>query len=554
MKLTWLHDLITDWSVKFSNLAEMNFCIWLVIQPSRYLKKASFLLLCCLSSFGFVGYSSDNNVHKGELSEVDNKAINPEYEDVLKRLNAAIFSLEKISTGSQKMAELLGSRANLLLRMGLLKEAHEDAMLAYRISDSLQLIQLLGNTAKTLVEINSNVGNLTLAKSYLTICVSSLLSTNNDTNTAEALQVWGSYLREVGSLDSAVIILDSCIIFSRNHSLKFIEAKALNNLGIVLAMKNNLDLAYVQFNRSFKLLNSQELKDESICETLNNLIYLHYIHHEYDSVFRLASDQIELSIKLNYPITLAKAYMHLSNAFKATDQFDSALVYSEKFYQLKDSLFNLEVAQRISLAEYKSQIKLLNVQNDLNESNLKASKYRNFILLSILIGSLFVIIRLIIIYSNQKKANRLLFSQVQEMLRHRQDVKQIQHSETFALKTDMKELLFNKLIKWEESLGYLAQNCTLDMVSKACETNSKYLSIIISEYYKKRFPEYVNDLRIKHILDQLQKDKMIGRYSIEAMSQMSGYKSTTTFVGAFKNFTGLTPSAYLKELAKNKRV
>jgi len=42
---------------------------------------------------------------------------------------------------------------------------------------------------------------------------------------------------------------------------------------------------------------------------------------------------------------------------------------------------------------------------------------------------------------------------------------------------------------------------------------------------------------------------MVERYSIDGLGEKAGFKSRTSFYRSFKEFTGLTPTQYLKQLS-----
>lgn len=451
--------------------------------------------------------------------------------------------------GTKELVDLLLERANALLVNGMWREAHLDASRAFKTSDSLSINKSKGDAAKILIEINSSAGNLEGALGYLKPCLNAYFNTKDSALITEALQLWGSIMRETNQLDSATIILDSCIAYAQALKLPLIEAKAHNNLGIVHAIKQDLPSAFSEFTASRKLLKNLSNPDESICENLTNLIYYYYLEAQYDTVFSLSAELIFQSKKLGHSITLAKAYMHLSNAFKATDQYDSALIYSEYFHQLKDSLFNQEIAQRINLSEYQSQIRILEVENKLNASNLANSKLRNSILILLLVLVLSTLATVLFILKKEKKESAKLFQQVQEFIEAKHELKKEEKTEQ-GLKQELEKELILRLKTWEEELGFLNKNCTLEYVAKACETNSKYISTLVSNYHNKRFPDFINELRIKYILEEIQNDSVKREFTIEALSDLSGYRSSTTFVNAFKKFTGLTPSKYIQSLKK----
>jgi AraC-like DNA-binding protein len=62
------------------------------------------------------------------------------------------------------------------------------------------------------------------------------------------------------------------------------------------------------------------------------------------------------------------------------------------------------------------------------------------------------------------------------------------------------------------------------------------------------FNTYLNNLRIHYAIQRLKNDKIFRSYTVQAISEELGYKSSNTFTKAFKKETGLLPSYYIREL------
>lgn len=90
---------------------------------------------------------------------------------------------------------------------------------------------------------------------------------------------------------------------------------------------------------------------------------------------------------------------------------------------------------------------------------------------------------------------------------------------------------------------YLDQNLNIFTLSKRLNTNSKYLSQVINQEFNKSFVHFVNEYRIEEAKQIL---LVNNNYTIEAQSQMVGFKSKSSFNIAFKKHTGVTPSLFIQ--------
>ena len=86
---------------------------------------------------------------------------------------------------------------------------------------------------------------------------------------------------------------------------------------------------------------------------------------------------------------------------------------------------------------------------------------------------------------------------------------------------------------------------TIYDLAKLANTNYKYLSRAIKQLSNQNFASYINSYRVEEA-KRLLKNKEFDNYTIEALAEMSGFKSKSAFNTAFKKITGDTPSHYKK--------
>jgi AraC-like DNA-binding protein len=100
---------------------------------------------------------------------------------------------------------------------------------------------------------------------------------------------------------------------------------------------------------------------------------------------------------------------------------------------------------------------------------------------------------------------------------------------------------------------YLLQHTTLKQVANHLNTQPYVLSTFINQAYQMHFNDLINLHRIKYIEDGLINKKWES-LTLEAISGKAGFNNRITFLTAFKKFTGITPTQYIKKLhgTKNK--
>lgn len=107
-----------------------------------------------------------------------------------------------------------------------------------------------------------------------------------------------------------------------------------------------------------------------------------------------------------------------------------------------------------------------------------------------------------------------------------------------------------RLETFEKNSGFTNTELSLHSLANSLDTNPNYLSKIINHHMGVGFSSYINELRINYVLDLLDKNPTIRKYSIEAIGNEIGYKNAQSFSNAFHKKTGLKPSYYIKQLNK----
>ena len=118
------------------------------------------------------------------------------------------------------------------------------------------------------------------------------------------------------------------------------------------------------------------------------------------------------------------------------------------------------------------------------------------------------------------------------------------------IKPEIVASVSQKLEKFEESDLFLEKDFTLNKMAAFVDCNTRYTSRIIFETRKKKYIEYVDDLRIDFIVNRLKTDSKFRNYTIKALTDEAGFKSPQKFKEAFVKSTELTPLYFIRELKK----
>lgn len=121
--------------------------------------------------------------------------------------------------------------------------------------------------------------------------------------------------------------------------------------------------------------------------------------------------------------------------------------------------------------------------------------------------------------------------------------------------TVMSEQTINKILdqleEFENKQLYVKRDLSLSYLATFCDTNTKYLSVVINSHKKKDFFNYINELRINYIVEKLRNDPYYRRLKVAALAREAGFSSQSKFALNFKKVTDVSPSEFIKSLSQD---
>ncbi|MFC3532789.1 helix-turn-helix domain-containing protein [Vogesella facilis] len=93
---------------------------------------------------------------------------------------------------------------------------------------------------------------------------------------------------------------------------------------------------------------------------------------------------------------------------------------------------------------------------------------------------------------------------------------------------------------------FLDPDCNLQAVAAATGYSRNQLSYLLNQVLCRRFYQYVNAARVHYLLAQLATQPPPAR--IDALAFAAGFNSLSAFYRAFREQTGMTPAAYLRQI------
>ncbi|KIC64803.1 helix-turn-helix domain-containing protein [Chryseobacterium taiwanense] len=368
--------------------------------------------------------------------------------------------------------------------------------------------------------------------------------------------------------------------YSKNK--KYEQSKLYNKIGIAECKKYNDYTHYIYFIMSegiadyylknFSAASLNLLKVEKALLKNNdysNLSILYYYLGKTNFKAKKEKEAIQYFIKsdsLSFisndfePIT-RDGYEVLIDYYKKSGDKENQLKYIDKLFYA-DSIIN-NSKQYLSKEIYRKYDTPILLEK--KEALIKDLNNKNTLLYWLLgIGSLCILL-LIYLYKRRireyKKQAELLLEKSKEKQEELPTVLSTPNNneiikERILKGEKSKSILSDKKLKdfkvrleqFENNKEFLRKNITVDSLAKDFDTNRDYLSKSVNELKGKNFPQYLNELRINYIVEELNSNEKLRKHTIVSIAEDIGYNSSESFANAFKKITGTLPSYYIKLL------
>lgn len=283
------------------------------------------------------------------------------------------------------------------------------------------------------------------------------------------------------------------------------------------------------------------------------------IHKEEVAVkYFVKADSVLVLSKDFYPIT-RNAYEVLIDYYKKTGDKEKQLKYIDKLFYA-DSIINnsKQYLSKEIYKKYDTPILLEKKEKFISELSNKNS----FLYWCLGIGFL-VISVLVYLYVKNRRKIKEYRKQAELLLEKSKDtsivlpvVNQESIEENNFKEEKVKSIIPDKKLQdikvkleyFESNRKFIQKNITVDGLAKELGTNRDYLSKSVNELKGKNFSQYLNELRITYIVEELNNNERLRKYTIAAIADEIGYNNSESFSNAFKKITGTLPSYYIKLL------
>ncbi len=290
-----------------------------------------------------------------------------------------------------------------------------------------------------------------------------------------------------------------------------------------------------------------------------DLASLYSLTNRYDSAIYYAKEVQKLAEKYGLYEVVPGACLMEADLYGEMGKPDLRKDALLRYYITKDSLLTLSTISLYSEPHLKKRIFDIDVQL---VKEIDAKRLRNivivFVSLLVLILAVFAVVVIrknkTLSRKNEHLLEKLEVVEQQEKITLQNTINELKRGRKSSLTTDEEksgnlELLSKIVDIMEHSEVIYEPDFSIDTLARLCDEKTKVVSAELNSSFSKNFNTLLNEYRIREMCRYLDNPDYTS-FTIEAIAQKVGFKARSTYIAAFKKYTGLTPSEYLKTKAK----
>lgn len=367
-----------------------------------------------------------------------------------------------------------------------------------------------------------------------------------------------------GIMDSVLRMVPSSVTWQPMVIQLIDGVRAYNNGDL------NSALTHFQAFKTSIPLNTTWNEQPSALMIANNYLHICLMNmRRYDAARDCLEENITIATSSHQSFHLSDAYGNLANYYHFLGDSVQAEKYRLKFLECRDEIIN---KKRLGNVEQQQFLRAMEKKNRevAQLAQQRQARERIILWVSITVVLLLVIVGFLL-WHNRKIAqrNRQLYERMQQLLE--QDEKLLHelqqqaesvppvdpdssgpdektHGSSPLDDTEKSELLHRIFIVMETCDEVFQEGFTLERLAELAQGNRNYTSNVINERYGMNFNALMAEYRVKEACRRMNDKEKYGNLTLEALGRSVGFKSNSNFIKTFKRVTGLTPSAYLRQL------
>jgi AraC-like DNA-binding protein/Tfp pilus assembly protein PilF len=307
----------------------------------------------------------------------------------------------------------LGEAKNNLATYYLIRgEADVALKLAFeadRIGEINNLAELRGNSCALLGTIYSNRKDYSKAHYYLAQAQKFNLKLKNILIASRIFNTLGLISLNQKKYDSATYYFKTALKIMQDGDEDYRVPEVINNLGLIYTRQGKDALAmeyYYQALESAKKSNNRRAQALALFNIGNHILS----DKKYDDAEKILKQSLALTMATDEMKIRGSNYMALGQLKNETGKFDEAHVYILNFYELKDSLENIERVKKMDELEIRYETEKKEHTIELLEKDKKIQMlWANTLTIFLVMGAMLSIV-IFYFQKNRERKNQMVFN------------------------------------------------------------------------------------------------------------------------------------------------
>ncbi len=161
----------------------------------------------------------------------------------------------------------------------------------------------------------------------------------------------------------------------------------------------------------------------------------------------------------------------------------------------------------------------------------------------VVVFAISALVMLILYVQKQRDYRKLLAKILKDNNKRLEVFEKLDYSKNISADVTDEKVLQNMRKLFEEDKIYLDSDLNMKKLTRKIGTNRTTLSHAINTNFGKTFPALLREYRVQEAINLMGNSKY-NNYTIEVISNMSGFKNRQVFYRVFKRITGVTPNYY----------
>nr|WP_199162819.1 helix-turn-helix transcriptional regulator [Elizabethkingia sp. ASV34] len=325
---------------------------------------------------------------------------------------------------------------------------------------------------------------------------------------------------------------------------------AIQNMGVMYTYIPNpqFDKAESYYFKALNMVENNPKESESvILYAYESVSRFYFLKKDYDKCLKYGEKALETEKRFKEPEYRLRTYEIMRNSYDSLGNTAQQNKYLKLYSNLSDSI-----------NKAKNNTIVLKLDEESLEAKQEISNLRKYWIWSSLVALLLVLITGGYWYNRSrllKKNYALLISKLEHTIITEDAPSPIdsrQNSDYLknTISSEKEIELMKKIKAFETSGKFLKKRISLSYLAHSFNTNPRQLSLVINKNKNKAFNDYINELRIRYITNQLYNNPLYREYKISYLAEECGYASHQVFIKAFRKETGMTPSYFIGQLSK----